>query len=130
MMRYQMRKSHLLNWLVFLFIAFVAIALHRLFFGMTYIWYLQPDNANFIARIYYPFLALKLFVLAFFPSRILISVVGFIGFILPAVLRPDVFKLGAAPLVVLCFLLALLSVAAYLRQHVNDDADKNVSGSS
>ena len=123
-------KTKIWNWLSFLLVTFVVFVAYWFLFGIRYGWYLSPDNAKFLSIIFNSSAALTAILLVFYPSRILVFLIGLVCFLLPPLLRPEAFPRMEWPVLIpVGFVLMWLSIAAYLRQHVNDEPIKDSSDS-
>jgi hypothetical protein len=94
----------------FLVVAAVALALHFFLFELRYAWYLNDDDFSFIRIGYGVFLLTVVVAWCFYPSRVLVSVIGAAAFAFPPLLRGGVFAsitLGMVPFVLLSILLLL-----------------------
>lgn len=69
--------------LLFLVSATLALAVHYFMFEMTYLWYVQLEEARFMRGIYAGVVALIVLLWVMFPSRIAIGVVGLFGLYFP-----------------------------------------------
>ena len=121
-------KHVYINWIKFLTMAGMSFALFWFVFQMRYWYYPQPVEAILLDRIFVLSNVLMILILLFYPSRILICVVGTVCFILPPFLRSESFPQMNLPMfLIVGFLVSLLAIAAYIRQHVNDGPEKSVS---
>lgn len=84
-------KSNKLKWFVFLLLATVAIAVHYLMFELRYVWYLNVDDSRFVHTGYNICVFTIILLWVFFPSRILVAMMGFATFLFPPLLRGDRF---------------------------------------
>lgn len=113
-------KPKIIVLLLFFVAAVAALALHFFLFEMRYMWY-PPIEASRLWRIgYVAFVALIAALWAFFPSRIMVAIVGFFAMFFPHLYPPgvvsqmgrhfDLSSLGVALIPV-----ALLILATHLR---------------
>ncbi|MCR6700956.1 MAG: hypothetical protein NVV68_07335 [Dokdonella sp.] len=69
--------------LLFLVSAVLALAVHYFMFEMTYLWYVQVEQARLMRGIYAAVVAVILLLWALFPSRIAVGLVGLAGLYFP-----------------------------------------------
>lgn len=106
----------------FILVAIFALAVNVFIFEMRYMWYLQPEDANFLRAVYLVCVVLIIAGWLFFPSKIAIAIVGLFALGFPhlfyaATERPllgreiDIPTIGIALISV-----ALLVAATHLRR--------------
>ena len=96
--------------ILFFVTAAIAIAVHFFLFELRYVWYLNGDDFSFIRIGYGFFLIAVVLAWCFYPSRVLVSVIGAAAFAFPPLLRGEVFAsmtIGMVPFVLLSVLLLL-----------------------
>lgn len=79
---------------VFLLSAALALVVHYFMFEMTYLWYVKVEEARLVRGIYAAVVAVIVGLLAFFPSRIAVGLVGLFGLYFPHL----IFASNARPL--------------------------------
>lgn len=67
----------------FVISAVVALAVHYFMFEMRYMWYVSADDAQFMRMIYGACVGAILLLWAFFPSRIVVALVGAFALFFP-----------------------------------------------
>lgn len=81
--------------LLFLISAVLALVVHYFMFEMTYLWYVQIEEARLMRGIYATVVAIILLLWVFFPSRIAVGLMGLFGLYFPHL----IFSSNARPLV-------------------------------
>jgi hypothetical protein len=69
--------------LLFLVSAVLALAVHYFMFEMTYLWYVQVEEARLMRGIYAAVVVVILLLWALFPSRIAVGLLGLVGLYFP-----------------------------------------------